>query len=192
MTTFLLHGGATSKDLPGNKKFFAQFTQLVNKSQVKILLCYWAREKNNWQKVAERDIRKILANTDKKVEFHLVEDVADLLAKIDDYDVLYVAGGQAELLEPYYQKLVPLKDKLKNKVFIGSSMGAFMAAKSYVISYDGDGRVKHEGLGFLPFQVLCHWDLENKKEFKLNLLAEADNHRPILTLNEGEFVTIYQ
>jgi len=29
MTTFLLHGGATSKDLPGNDGFFAQFTEFV-------------------------------------------------------------------------------------------------------------------------------------------------------------------
>jgi len=101
MTTYLLHGGATSKDLPGNDRFFAQFTELVDKDVVKILLCYWSRKKDEWQKLTTRDTAKIKNNTKKQVSFYVVEDVADLFSKIKDYDVLYVAGGDAELLEPH-------------------------------------------------------------------------------------------
>lgn len=189
MTTYLLHGGATSKDLPGNDRFFAQFTELVDKDVVKILLCYWSRKKDEWQKLTTRDTAKIKNNTKKQVSFYVVEDVADLFSKIKDYDVLYVAGGDAELIEPYYKDLTELKTKLYGKIYAGSSMGAFLASEGYVLSFDSqDSDTKHHGVGLLPIQTLCHWDIEGEKEMKLKLL---DSVKPIIVLNEGEFVTIY-
>lgn len=189
MTTYLLHGGGTSKELSGNDRFFAQFTELVDKNEVKILLCYWSRKRDEWQKLTDRDTIKIKNNAKKQISFHVVEDVADLFSKIDDYDVLYVAGGDAELLEPHYENLGELKKKLNGKVYAGSSMGAFLASESYVLSFDSqDSDTKHEGVGLLPIQTLCHWDIEEQKEMKLNLL-ESD--KPVIVLNEGEFVTIY-
>lgn len=190
MTTYLLHGGATSKDLEGNNKFFGQFTELVSKNAVKVLLCYWSRNKNEWQKLTDRDTTKIKASSEKEVSFHVVENVEELFSLIDDYNVLYVAGGDAELLEPYYEKLSGLKAKLNGKVYAGSSMGAFMASDAYVLSFDGqDSGTQHKGLGLLPIQTLCHWDVEQNKEEKLNLL---DKKKPIIVLNEGEFVRIYE
>lgn len=190
MTTCLLHGGATSKDLLGNDRFFAQFTELVDKNEVKILLCYWASNRDEWSKLADRDTIKIKNNVNKQISFYVVEDVADLFSKVDDYDVIYVAGGKAKLLEPYYKDLSQLKEKLDDKIYIGSSMGAFLASDSYVLSFNGpDFDTKHEGVGLLPIQILCHWDVEEQKEMKLSLL---DKDKPIVVLNEGEFVTIYR
>ncbi|MCB9813180.1 MAG: Type 1 glutamine amidotransferase-like domain-containing protein [Pseudomonadales bacterium] len=190
MTTFLLHGGATSKDLPENDRFFAKFTDLVEKDQVKTLLCYWSRNRDEWQKLIERDSAKIQKNTEKQVTFHVVEDESDLFSKIDKYDVLYVAGGDAELLEPHYESLGELKKKLDGKIYAGSSMGAFLASESYVLSFDSqDSDTKHQGVGLLPIQTLCHWDVEEQKEMKLSLL---DSDKPIIVLNEGEFVEIYE
>lgn len=103
--------------------------------------------------------------------FHVLEDVADLLSNIDDYDVLYVAGGEAELLEPYYKSLSFLKEKLAGKVYVGSSMGAFLASKNYVLSFDcQDSDTKHQGLGLLPIQTLCHWNIEEKNKGNSNFL----------------------
>lgn len=82
MTTYLLHGGATSKDLPGNDRFFAQFTELVDKDVVKILLCYWSRKRDEWQKLTTRDITKVQNNTKKQVSFHIVEDVLTYFLKL--------------------------------------------------------------------------------------------------------------
>jgi len=68
-------------------------------------------------------------------------------------------------------------------------MGAFLASESYVLSFDSqDSDTKHKGVGLLPIQTLCHWDVEEQKAMKLNLL---DSDNPIIVLNEGEFVTIY-
>lgn len=63
----------------------------------------------------ERDSAKIQKNTEKQVTLHVVEDESDLFSKIDNYDVLYVAGGDAELLEPRYKNLGELKRSLMVK-----------------------------------------------------------------------------
>ncbi len=190
MTTFLLHGGATSKDLEGNNLFFGQFAELVNKSKIKVLMCYFSRPKENWQKLFDRDSVKVTNNTTKQVEFHIPEDAEDLKEKLPSFDVLYVAGGEAELIEPYYQELAFLKTDLEGKVYAGSSMGAFMASEGYVLSADAqESGSMHKGLGLLPIQTLCHWDVEDKKEVKLKLLS---SDKPILALNEGEFVTMFR
>ncbi len=55
MTTFLLHGGATSTENPINNDFFRQFTELVDKPEVKVLLCLWSREREEWDAIAGRD-----------------------------------------------------------------------------------------------------------------------------------------
>jgi hypothetical protein len=190
MTTFILHGGKTSIDSPQNNAFFAEFTKLVDKPEVKILLCYWSREKEKWGLISERDIKRIVEGTTKKVMTHLVESPTDLFNKIDEYDVLYVAGGEAHLLEPYFKDLKGLKEKLTNKVYAGSSMGTFLVSENYVLSLDRqDTSSLHKGVGLLPFQILCHWNVETKKAQKLELLKASKT--PILVLNEMEYVTIY-
>lgn len=192
MTTYLLHGGATSKNLPGNNDFFAKLTSLVDKPKVKILLCYLSREKSDWEKLTKRDTTKIMDNTDKEFEYYVIKDPQDLIGKLPDYDVLYVAGGEAELIEPFYEELSPIKDILDGKVYARSSMGAFMASESYVLSYDSQqsGEV-HKGIGLLPIQTLCHWDVEEKRQNKKELLSNYSKS-PILSLDEGKSVTFYE
>lgn len=192
MTIYLLHGGRTSKINPQNDKFFEQFTKLVDKDEVLILLCYFSREKEKWNALIERDTNSIKKNTNKRVEILIAENPKDLLAKMDQADVLYVAGGEAELIEPTYKELSEIGEKLKNKIFAGSSMGAFFPSEQYVLSFDSqDSKSIHKGIGLLPFQVLCHWDIEKDKEFKLKLLFE-NSEKPILVLNEFEFVVLYR
>lgn len=121
----------------------------------------------------------------------VAEDPQDLLEKIERADVLYVAGGDDRLIEPKYGELKDLKEKLVNKVYAGSSMGAFMASESYVLSMDSqETQHVHQGLNLVAFQVLCHWDIEEEKDRKLSLLKK-NSTKPIIVLEELEFVTIY-
>ena len=192
MTTFLLHGGATSKDNKDNDEFFRQFTTLVDKQTVKILLCYWSREKSQWDVLAKRDASKILKNTSKLVELYVLQNTKDLFSKLPEFDVLYVAGGEAKPIEPLYPALEDLKEALKGKIYAGSSMGAFLVSEQYVLSFDSqDSDTVHKGLGLIPMQILCHWNIETKKQEKLKLL-ETHSDLPVLVLEESKFVTIYQ
>jgi peptidase E len=192
VTTYILHGGKTSIDNEQNEKFFGQIAELVNKPEVTVLLCYFARQREKWSALIEKNSQSIKNNTQKKVTFLVAENPKDLLSKIDQADALYVAGGEAELIEPFYQELLGLKEKLRDKVYAGSSMGAFMAAQSYILSADAqEANTIHEGLGLLPIKALCHWDLEPEKEKKLQLLS-SNNDLPILVLNEFQSVVMHK
>lgn len=187
-TTFVLHGGATKKESIDNDQFFKLFTSLGSLQEVKILICYLARKKDEWKVLLRRDEPKIRKFSNKKIKLSVVEDVEDLYAKLKNSDVLYVAGGEPKYLEPYYPKLKDLQSALKDKVYLGSSMGAFMVSKNYILSSLVHGeKVVHQGLGILPINTLCHWNIEKKKEKKIKLLKKADSQTPILLLDEGKF-----
>jgi peptidase E len=188
MTTFILHGGANSKDNKQNDYFFSCFSKFVNKPEVKILLCYFSRVKSKWDKLVRRDRAKIIKNSSKRLSFQIAKDAKDLLEKINDCNVLYVAGGEPELLEPYYKQLRGLRSKLQDKVYIGSSMGAYMASENYLSSRDDK---IHTGMGLLPIQIICHWDQKKNRKQKLALLKN-NSEAMILVLNEYQTVEIYQ
>ncbi len=190
-TTFVLHGGVTSRVTAENDSFFRTFTSAVDKEKVKIVLCYWAKMKERWDELSKRDQAKVQQQTTKQVEFSVAHDVDDLYKKLQDADVLYVSGGKATLIEPYVPKLSALREKLKGKVYIGSSMGAFICSKQYVLSFASqDSDTVHNGLGLLPINTLCHWDIEDKKKRKLDLLAYATPKLPTVVLDECQCVTI--
>jgi len=192
MTTYVLHGGMTSKDSLDNDLFFRQFTSLVNKASVKVMMCYWARDRKQWEELLRRDQKKIQLHSAKTVHLSIAEDPKDLFHRIAKYDVLYVAGGDAERIEPLYPELSRLKHYLENKVYIGSSMGAFLASASYVLSLDTQDETSvHSGVGLLPVKILCHWDKETRKQMKLDLLRKKDPESPIVPLDECKFVTMY-
>lgn len=192
MTTYILHGGRTSQPTSQNEKFFGKFTELVDKKEVTILLCYFARLKEKWEALIERDSNSIKNNTTKKVNILIAENPDDLLQKMDKSDVLYVAGGEAEFIEPFYKDLTSLKEKITGKVYAGSSMGAFFASEQYVLSLDSqDTNTVRKGLELLPIQILCHWDIETEKERKINLLTDSSD-KPIIVLNEFESVVFYK
>ena len=192
MTTFVLHGGGTSAKSADNDLFFRQFSELVEKDEVRVLMCLWSRPKEKWESLLERVFRKILEQADKKVSFDVLETVEEIEEKISASDVLYVKGGKATLLEPYYPQLKDLKKLIKGKVFVGDSMGAFMVSTNYVLSFptQEDSSV-HQGLGILPIQTLCHWDVEENKKRKLKLLKDSNSDLPIVSLDEGKFTRIY-
>lgn len=191
MTTYILHGGRTRIDSASNQLFFRQFTELVPKDNVKILLCYWARNKEKWNELFEKDKVKILAQSTKKADISIVDTLETLSSQIKEADVLYFSGGEEEFLRPYISQLTFLKDSLNNKVFIGNSMGAFLASKHYVLSLsDQNEDIVYDGLGLVSYNILCHWDVEKNKEKKIAMLKKVDPQIPILLIEEEKFETI--
>lgn len=191
MTTYILHGGKTSVLNSQNYNFFGEFTKQVDKDTVTVLLCYFSRERHKWDDLIKRDSDSIKKDSNKTVQILVAENPSDLLQKLEKSDVLYIAGGEAELIEPLYSDLASLKEKIKGKVYAGSSMGFFMAAEQYVLSADAvDTNTIHQGLGLLQLQALCHWDQEPEKARKINLLIESSK-TPILVLNEFEYSILY-
>ena len=191
MITYIPHGGKTSIQNEKNDGFFAQFTELVKKDVVTILLCYFSREKEKWESMSSRDMATIKRVSKKKVEFLIAENTEDLISKLEVSDVLFVAGGEANLIEPQYAAMSKIHTMLDGKIYAGSSMGAFFASESYVLSLErqDDGKV-HKGSGFLPVQMLCHFNIDEKKDKKIQMLA-AYSKSPIIALNECEYTIFY-
>lgn len=190
-TTFVLHGGRYSINSPDNDDFFRQCTDLVEKKSVHILLCYWAHPEERWEMMAARDKLKINKQTTKKTNFSVVMDVSDLYVQIIFGDVLFVSGGEAEFIEPYLPKLTELREKLRGKVYVGSSMGAFIVSSHYVLSLPTqDENTVHHSLGLLPVSTLCHWNIEKRKKQKIDLLQKEAPNLPIVLLDEQKFITI--
>jgi len=193
MTTFVLHGGRTSDDDPRNTSFFENFTSLTQSNKPNILMCYWARNQNEWQKKFQFETQQITQHAKKEFTSSIVHDVTELFQKLPTADVLYVAGGDAEPIEKFYPQLSDLKQALHNKVYLGSSMGAFLASSYYVLSLaDQDENSVHTGIGLLPISTLCHWNVEQNRQNKIILLQKSAPNHPILALNEYESIELYQ
>jgi len=191
MTTYILHGGRTKIDSASNNLFFKQFTDTVPKNQVKILLCYWAREKETWNELFENDKAKILRESTKKVDINIIDVSENLPTQLKEADVLYFSGGEEEFLRPYMSRLQFLRKVLDNKVYIGSSMGALLASKYYVLSLSNQNEdTVYDGLGLVPYNILCHWNIEANKDKKISMLKEKDPQTPLLLIEEKRFVTI--
>lgn len=184
-TTYILHGGETTRVNPENEMFFKQFTRFVESDEVRIVMCYFSKERETWNERLEMDRARIANQATKSITLSLASDPEDLLDKLKSHDVLYVAGGDAELIEPFLPRLKTLGDVLAGKVYLGCSMGAFIVSDQYVLSFDKqDTNTAHRGLGLLPISTLCHWDIEKDKELKIGLLKAAAPNTPILTLDE--------
>jgi len=190
MTTFVLHGGNTRVPSPDNAAFFGHFTDLVNKDSLKIAMCYWAREKERWQTLYEQDKSHVLTQTTKHVTFVLVQDVSDLYQQLETCDALYVSGGDAAPIEAYLPELQDLKKHLQGKVYLGSSMGAYIVSNNY-IDNDSPENIIKPGLGFVPVSTLCHWNAEIQKQEKIDLLKTNDPNARIVTLDEGKCEIFY-
>ena len=188
MTTYILHGGRTKLDSASNNLFFKQFTDTVPKNQVKILLCYWAREKETWNELFENDKAKILKESTKKVDINIIDVSENLPTQLKEADVLYFSGVEEEFLRPYMSRLQFLRKVLDNKVYIGSSMGALLASKYYVLSLSNQNEdTVYDGLGLVPYNILCHWNIEANKDKKISMLKEKDPQTPLLLIEEEKF-----
>lgn len=191
MTTYLLHGGATSKLSLENDMFFREFSLSVDRPSAKILCCYWALDEHSWNEKFLVDKSKIESLADKPVTIDMVTNPEELENQIRRCDVFYVAGGYINNIESYYNHLINLKIQLSGKVYIGSSVGSFLVSQYFVTSFESEIEFKAlSGLGFLPTNILCHWNIEEHKEHKIDLLKATSPEFPILSLNEGQFIRI--
>jgi cyanophycinase-like exopeptidase len=192
MTTYILHGGRTSKECYENDKFFKAFSYSLEKRTINILLCYWAREKNEVEDLVNRDVPKIHKFAgDRNISITITKDLEDFNQKINDTDVLYIAGGSISKLKKEFDNIKNIKEITEGKVIIGSSAGAFLLARQSINSFDKQEQGVNVGLGLVPISVLCHWDIEDQKEQKLEALKKFAPLDPIVTLAEGEFITLY-
>ena len=185
MTKFILHGGSTSKDLPSNDAFFEEMAQ--GEEPVKILLTYFARPKEQWEKCLRQDTERLfLISFGKELEIELAEDNKEVfIEQIQESNVIYMRGGREMKLLEIFQSIENIEDLLQGKTVAGSSMGVYILSKYFRSNSSND---IWEGTGILPIKAFCHYDNSRKKE--LQELKDFGEQLPTYTLRDGEYIIV--
>jgi peptidase E len=185
MTTFILHGGASSKKSESNNNFFLKVVNSVDKDNVCILCVYFARPEYRWRESFEED-KGIFTSlkTDKRLDLHLAS-LNNLADQIKKADIIFINGGRKGCLKETLEGLPNIKELIQHKVIVGISAGANMLSTYYYSNVAEDIRV---GVGILPVKMFCHYteksisDLDKLKHYKEDL--------PIYNIPEEQFVII--
>lgn len=187
MTKYILHGGETKVENESNKKFFFECTNLPQTS-VKILCIYFAKVVGPVAEAFEFAKKKFreAAAPGKEFTFVLADENLEILRKqIQDADVVYIHGGDTNVLKEKLRPLTDFAELIAGKTVAGSSAGAYVLSRYY---YSNSKRVICEGFGMLPLKVFAHWSEEKQEE--RGLLEEFGEELPVYLLPVTEFVVI--
>jgi peptidase E len=181
MTKYILHGGEISRPSVHNQNYFREMVKGLSEP-VKILLVYFAREKNRWREFMDYDTEKFkVAANGKKVECILANNnPAKLLSQVKQSDIIYIIGGRDKALQKGFDSLEDLGKLFHGKVVAGSSAGANMLGRYY---YDVENEKVEKGLDVIPIKILSH--------YKGSKYSGNDERRRERLENYGEDLKIY-
>lgn len=185
-TTFILHGGLTSIDSQNNALFFKTLVSKLDDND-KILFVGFARDNEKIGDVYERDEKSLLAQTDKNISvINATHD--NFLEQVKSSPVIYITGGDTRKLLRELNQYPDFITLLDGKTIAGSSAGASAFSLLY---YSTALRAVCEGLGVLPFSLVCHYGNKEMGSDE-NAVLELKRHNStldVITLGEQEFKT---
>ncbi|MCK5641891.1 MAG: Type 1 glutamine amidotransferase-like domain-containing protein [Gammaproteobacteria bacterium] len=187
MTKYILHGGAAKRVTDDNKKFFREITSSLSDSVIILIVCY-AMKEDVWDEVLEADKKTFSAfSRNKNLKLVLADKQASVfLRQIKSADAIYIHVGNTHILKKYFDKVPNLENTWKDKIVAGTSAGALVLGKYF---YENDDDTYNEGLGILPFKIICHYD---EKSDKLKKLKRFRDNIEIRAIAEEKFITIEQ
>jgi peptidase E len=188
---FILIGGYLHKAKDGGKAFCDELTKDLKMSRpVNIFDCMFARPEDSWVEKFDDDkifFSKFINNFE--LELAQVEKFVD---QVKNSDVIFVRGGDTDVLMEVLNKTGDWIKELEGKVFAGTSAGAEVLSK---YSYNLDTLKVSEYLGLLPIKFIPHFNSDynspniNWKEVVLELKNYKEN-LPMYLVAEGEFVVL--
>lgn len=192
MTKYVLNSGGLRNNVPRAKYFFAEVVKGLGNSP-RVLICYFAQPRENWEEKFEELKTTNLYPDDVHPIFELAfPDVFE--QQIRDTDALYIYGGDDNLVQ-YWLSKYNLPDIWKGKVVATNSASTNALANSF---WTCDWRKVMDGLNFLPIKVLPHYQSDYGKddprgpvdwESGLRELTQyGDTSLPVHALREGEFI----
>lgn len=191
MTKYILIGGYPRKAEDGGKALAEEMVKGFEEP-IKLLICYFARPRLQWELNMVEDHLFFGGHlSGKKVEYQMAK-VDTFIDQIRWMDVMYIRGGTTETLLEKLAECPGWEKELEGKTIAGSSAGAMAIAKYW---YGLDTLKLGDGLGFVPVKVLVHyrsnynapnvdWD---RAETELKNYKET---LPVLNLAEGQFEVI--
>lgn len=196
MTKYILHGGKTSRPSEDNRKFFAEMTKGLAEP-VNVLCIYFAREEKDWPHLFEKDKNNFSsayaeasadrhAAPEKKINFVLADkDIETLKKQIQEADVVYMRGGETELLKEAFKPIENFEELVEGKIVGGSSAGACVLSTCFCSPNYPDPK---EGFGILKIKVFVHYSDDKQKE--LQNLESYGEQLPAYKIPEEKFFVI--
>src|SRR3990172_3690605 len=130
MTTFILHGGYTSTPNENNKRYYSEIAKRIPKNG-RILFVYFANEESKWKSLLEND-KENFKKFGVKIDFNCEiakQEIKKLTDQIKSSDCIYLRGGEDYKLIDILRNIGNFKELIKNKIVVGSSMGAYALSK---------------------------------------------------------------
>ena len=193
MTKYVLNSGGLKNNPEGAKKFVAEIAKGLG-NQPKILMCFFAEKRENWDEKFDSYTVGFneLAPKDVKPQYLLAfPDVFE--EQLSNCDVLYMHGGDDTLLL-HWLKQFNLPKIWEGKVVATNSASTHALSKSF---WTCDWRELKDGLGILPIKTIAHFNSEygiddprgpiDWEMAKAELAEYGDKTLPIYALEEGEF-----
>lgn len=153
MTKFILHGGYTSTENEWNRSFYAEISKDVSDGGT-VLLIYFSREEEEWERLFVEDKERILKQAGNKKLNIVLATVADFAEQIGQADAFYMRGGDTDKLMTTLEQFPEFKNAIQGKTVAGSSAGAYVVGEyspRHSVSYI------REGLGLAPLRIVCHY-----------------------------------
>jgi peptidase E len=193
MTKFILHGGEANIPCENNNNYYKEILGSLL-GPIKILLVYFAIEKDRWPETFNIHRKLFLAQAgNKKIEFTLAStDPQEFIRQIEATDVIFIRGGNTLMLQRQLEKAANFKELLKDKVVAGSSAGALVFSKYH---YDQDHNKILKGLDILHVKIMTHYLSPEKYaatsgKDKLKKLENYKEKMPVYAIPETEYVII--
>lgn len=186
MPKYILHGGSEGQPSPMNDAFYELLAQEVPDGG-QFLIAYFAWEPADWLKLFERENKRILdiAKVTGKHIRVICANLENFEEQVKASDVIYFFGGNSP---KQMENSKQFKHLLKlNKVFAGSSSGAYLMGCKFRTTRTTDIL---EGTAVLPFNIMAHCDNPKYSSLKESLIALSTPQCPLISLREGEFITI--
>ncbi len=189
MTKYILHGGYPNTKNDLNAGFYREISQYVPENG-NILLVYFARDDEDYERLFKQDSEKIIKQARGKKLNIKIATKENFFKELDWANSIYMRGGD------YTQKLIntlkeypDFENKIKDKVVAGSSSGAY-AVSTYYYS-NSSGAIK-EGLDLIPLRVICHYKSkihENIGEDPVELMKDYPKDLELAVLKDFEWKT---
>lgn len=188
---YILVGGYP-RNAPDGGKALAEEMVKGFSEPIKLLACYFARPKYQWNVNMFVD-RLFFRNhlKGKRIEFQIAR-VETFIKQIRWANTIYISGGRTDKLFKLLNQCEGWEKELSGKTLTGSSAGAMAIAK---YDYNLDNLKLEDGFGLMPCKILVHyksnynapnvdWNktLQELKDYKENL--------PVYALTEGEYAVI--
>lgn len=161
-TKIIVSGGYANEINSENTKFYREILR-DTPDKLSVLIILFAKPKDVWAEKSQYVIDQFERVEGSKAIKYSIATEKDLEGQLDKSDIVYIHGGDTDLLIESIQKHSDFINEIKGKIVAGESAGTYLLSRCF---YSKTLQEIRDGLGIIPVKVVCHF--KGKNEDKLN------------------------